>query len=168
MRNLFVASAVAITAMIGSAHAQTIDAECAPGDMTIEQLSDPRCMSRIPTPAERPALVRSGNAEQGTMRDRADFSYVETQDPATGEIRTVRVVGTPFLPEDNDNVEFKREASLTANPLNAAFASLASVFAVRAANAGEADNGATEIEHLEARADLRIQVAHKLSEISVN
>ena len=168
MRNLFVASAVAIAAMVGSAHAQSIDGECAPGDMTIEQLSDPRCMSRIPTPTERPALVRSGNAEQGAMLDRADFSYVETQDPATGAIRTVRVVGTPFLPDDDDNVELKREASLTANPLNAAFASIASVFAVRAANAGESDNGAPAMEHLEARADLRIQVAHKLSEISVN
>jgi hypothetical protein len=82
----------------------------------------------------------------------------------------VRLVGPTYLPEDNDAIEFERQASLFGNPLNAAFKTFAAAFGIGSAQADEAedrkrsvisvDNSDAEMGRREAHADIRILAAH--------
>jgi hypothetical protein len=168
MRNLIAASLIA-TAVPFAALANTVTVDCSYGELTIERLADGSCMSRIPVPAVRPDIAVQESA-QSTRAEPENFHYIQTPDPETGAVRTVRIVGPTYLPEDNDAIEFKRQASIIGNPLNAAFSTFAAAFGIGSAQANEPgdrqqntitiDNSDSEMERLEARADIRVLAAH--------
>ncbi len=172
MRTLIAASVIALAFMPSAANAQTNHsvtvADCSGTEITIKDLADGACTPRIPTPTERPKLVKNEALDSAQRVERDDFRYMQTPNPETGAVRTVRIVGTPFLPEDNESIEFDRQATLMINPVDATLRTLASAFGITTAMADTpkqpsnitVDNRSAEMQRLKENANARILMAH--------
>jgi hypothetical protein len=171
MRNLIAASVIALAAMpAASFAAETVRVGCDYGKLTIARLAGGDCMDRIPLPTPRPQAAEVKQTSQASPAEPEDFKFIRSPNPKTGEMRTVRIVGPSYLPDDDEGISLRRQASVTGDALNTAFHSFASLFGVTSAqaddakaasdNAIEPESDSSAMERLEAHADIRIHAAH--------
>jgi hypothetical protein len=171
MRKLIAASVIALSAMPAmSLAAETALADCDYGELTIARLADGGCLERIPLPTPRPQAAELKESGQATASEPREFKFTRSPNPRSGKMRTVRIVGPTYLPDDNEKINLRREVSLTGNALDTVFHSFAALFGVTSAQADGAETGSdsaiepesdeSAMERLEAYADLRIHAAH--------
>lgn len=173
MRNLIAASAIALAAMPAASFSfadVTLRDGCDYGELTLDRLVDGDCLDRIPVPTPRPQAADVETATQSARAEPEGFEFIRSPNPKTGEMRTVRIVGPVYLPDGNEEIDLRREASLTGDVLNSAVHSFASLLGIASAhaedaktvsgNAIEPESNSSAMERLEARADIRIHAAH--------
>ena len=171
MRNLIAASVIALTAMPATSFAaETARVGCDHGELTIARLADSDCTDRIPAPTPRPQAAETKQTSQAAPAVPQEFEFTRSPNPKSGEMRTVRIVGPIYLPDDNGKIDLRRQTSLTGDALNTVFYSFASLFGVTSAQANDAktasesaiepESDSSAMERLQAHADIRIHAAH--------
>lgn len=118
---LLAAAIISVSGTVATANPAAIGPDCEGGDLTLARLADAGCMSRIPLPTARPDSVKTAAATP--VRE---WEFIETPGVAPGETRMVRIVGSRFLPDRSEKIDFRARASDNAGFINAAFQSTVS------------------------------------------
>lgn len=85
------------------------------GELTLERLAAADCSARIPIPSPRPEMASATVAESAAPA----WEYIETPGAAPGETRRIRLVGSRFLPDPEEKIDFRARAASDAGPISA-------------------------------------------------
>ena len=121
-RTLLAIAALGCGATASAATAQVAGDGCY-GTMTIERLSDPSCQARIPVPVFR----SDAPAAPDVVAVPAEPPVYITSVGTDGEERTVRLVGTRYLPQEADTIDFRASSLENSNVLGRFFIAAAAL-----------------------------------------
>lgn len=88
--------------------------DCSGGELTLSRLADGECVSRIPLPTSRPHAVKAK-----AVTPVKEWEFVETPGAAPGETRMVRIVGSRFLPDRSERIDFHAVSAANVDPISA-------------------------------------------------
>lgn len=158
---LIAGSAVGLASLAAPAVSQTIlDTPGCSGELTIERLSAPSCIGRIPVPTPRPGENAASTAgKQGRL---ASVVYVEAPRADGQGTHRIRLIGPRYLPNSASGLDLRRPVTFASDPLNAVFYSVAGLLVhgdENTAVARDDHKDAADAPVLEARANLAERMA---------
>jgi hypothetical protein len=113
---LAVATFLCATGMVLTAQSAAVEQDCTSGELTISRLADGACTARIPLPTARPGDPKAVKA--APVRE---WEFIEAPGAAPGQTRMVRLVGSRFLPDQREMLDFRAHSTAKAGLLSAAF-----------------------------------------------
>lgn len=113
-----------------AAYSSTMAAGCADGELTLERVAASDCAARIPVPTARPdpQTASFSSARRPAETSEVEWEFIETSGSAPGETRLVRLVGSRFLPDRNEAIDFRSLSASNVDLVNALFQRAAAYF----------------------------------------
>lgn len=121
-KHTFLAAAlICATGMVATAHSSSIGSDYLNGELTLSRLADGECGSRVPLPTARPDTAKSAAPIATQESASQEWEFIEMPGATPGEKRRVRLVGSRFLPDRAEKIDFYVHSASQGSIINAAF-----------------------------------------------